>query len=126
MGRNICPTCNREIRGKHHDMATIFKYPAETTVPKEVIDGWEDMSWHQDLSACCWKEVPTKKLPRAVFVLWVQADNPEERRLPEQGVFQLDFIPNSDEGFGEGSSILLISDSITEIMECIIKNTPKD
>lgn len=94
-----------------------FKFPASTTVPVELGAGWEDRSWHNDSSACAWLDVPTKKAPKAVLVLWVQADDKKEWGLPDQGKYQLDFVHNGEDGWVDGTDkTLLITNDFAAVL----------
>lgn len=96
---------------------SMFKYPSKTTIPTVLGPAWEDRSWSNDASACCWLNVPSKKTPKAVLCLWVQADDKAVWELPEQGKYQLDFMPDHDEGWDNNTGkTLLTTDDIKAVV----------
>lgn len=98
-------------------MTTKFKYPYKTTRPPELI-AWDDQSWSNDASASCALKVPTKDHPKATLVLWAQADDKKEREFPEEPTFQLDWMPDSDEGWDDATcKTVLKTDSIAAVIE---------
>lgn len=87
---------------------------------QEIGKGWEDRSWYNDASACCWLKVPTKKNPDAVLCLWVQPDDKENWEMAEAGRYQLDHIVDSHEGWdGNTCKTLLVTDDLVAVVAAI-------
>ncbi len=102
-----------------------FNYPFKTTVPPELGPMWEDRSYRNDASPCCWLDVPTKKHPKAILVLWVQPDDKAQWELPEQDKYQLDHVLNKDEGWEASTDkTLLITDDLAKVLAEVRKHVP--